>query len=189
MELALVRRRAGRLPVRHPVRRLRRRLPLPDLAAATRRPRCSTGGGGRRSAAPAAGAERRPARPGRDATAGAGVHPPPVTDPLAGAPAGLLGVHARRPGDVPAGVRAAPLRVGGPERPTATRCSCREIGTLSFDSRSVVAGSIFHPLDIAAVLVLAGVFIFLPRRLRDPGALAVERATTSWRSPACSRSR
>jgi hypothetical protein len=36
--------------------------------------------------------------------------------------------------------------------------------------------TIFHGLDIAAVLVLAGVFIFLRRRLRDPGALAVERS-------------
>jgi nitrate reductase gamma subunit len=34
----------------------------------------------------------------------------------------------------------------------------------------------FHLLDISAVLVLAGVFIFLARRLRDPGALAVERS-------------
>jgi nitrate reductase gamma subunit len=32
-------------------------------------------------------------------------------------------------------------------------------------------------LDISAVLVLAGVFIFLRRRLRDPGALAVERSS------------
>ena len=34
----------------------------------------------------------------------------------------------------------------------------------------------FHALDISAVLVLGGVFIFLSRRLRDPGALAVERS-------------
>lgn len=34
----------------------------------------------------------------------------------------------------------------------------------------------FHALDIAALLVLAGVFLFLGRRVRDPGALAVERA-------------
>jgi hypothetical protein len=34
----------------------------------------------------------------------------------------------------------------------------------------------FHALDIAAFLVLAGVFLFLGRRVRDPGALAVERA-------------
>jgi hypothetical protein len=50
------------------------------------------------------------------------------------------------------------------------------VGTLSFDSRSVVGWVIFHLLDVAAVLVLAGVFIFLSRRLRDPGALAVERS-------------
>mgnify|MGYP002336275885 CR=1 FL=1 len=51
-----------------------------------------------------------------------------------------------------------------------------DIGTLSFDSRSVVGWITFHLLDIAAVLVLAGVFIFLARRLRDPGALATERS-------------
>jgi hypothetical protein len=49
-------------------------------------------------------------------------------------------------------------------------------GTVSFDSRSIVGWITFHLLDIAAVLVLAGVFVFLARRLRDPGALAVERS-------------
>lgn len=49
-------------------------------------------------------------------------------------------------------------------------------GTVSFDSRSVFGWITFHLLDIAAVLVLAGVFMFLARRLRDPGALAVERS-------------
>lgn len=51
-----------------------------------------------------------------------------------------------------------------------------EIGTSSFDSRSVFGWVTSHPLDISAVLVLAGVFIFLSRRLRDPGAVAVERS-------------
>jgi hypothetical protein len=50
------------------------------------------------------------------------------------------------------------------------------VGTLEFDSRSFIGWVTFHLLDIAAVLVLAGVFIFLARRLRDPGALAVERS-------------
>jgi hypothetical protein len=50
------------------------------------------------------------------------------------------------------------------------------IGTMTFDSRSVLGWIVFHLLDISAVLVLAGVFIFLSRRLRDPGALAVERS-------------
>src|SRR5262249_36182964 len=35
----------------------------------------------------------------------------------------------------------------------------------------------FHLLDIAAVLVLGGVCIFLARRLRDPGTLATERSS------------
>jgi hypothetical protein len=50
------------------------------------------------------------------------------------------------------------------------------VGTFEFDSRSVLGWVTFHLLDIAAVLVLGGVFIFLARRLRDPGALAVERS-------------
>ncbi len=50
-----------------------------------------------------------------------------------------------------------------------------QLGTLSFDAPSIVGWLIFHALDIAAVLVLAGVFIFLRRRLSDPGALALER--------------
>ena len=51
-----------------------------------------------------------------------------------------------------------------------------EVGTFAFDSRSVLGWVTFHLLDISAVLVLAGVFLFLSRRLRDPGALAVERS-------------
>src|SRR5262245_16262048 len=50
------------------------------------------------------------------------------------------------------------------------------VPTVQFDAESIVGWLTFHALDIAAVLVLAGVFIFLRRRLRDPGALAVERS-------------
>jgi hypothetical protein len=50
------------------------------------------------------------------------------------------------------------------------------VGTVKFDAQSIVGWLFFHALDIAAVLVLAGVFIFLRRRLRDPGALATERS-------------
>lgn len=50
------------------------------------------------------------------------------------------------------------------------------VATISFDSRSFFGWITFHLLDISAVLVLAGVFIFLNRRVRDPGALAVERS-------------
>jgi nitrate reductase gamma subunit len=50
------------------------------------------------------------------------------------------------------------------------------VGTVSFNAQSVAGWLMFHVLDIAAVLVLAGVFLFLRRRLRDPGALAVERS-------------
>lgn len=50
------------------------------------------------------------------------------------------------------------------------------IGTFAFDSRSLVGWLLFHALNISAVLVLAGVFLFLGRRVRDVGALALERA-------------
>jgi nitrate reductase gamma subunit len=50
------------------------------------------------------------------------------------------------------------------------------VGTVQFDAESIVGWLVFHALDIAAVLVLGGVFIFLRRRLRDPGAMAVERS-------------
>lgn len=50
------------------------------------------------------------------------------------------------------------------------------VGTVRFGAGSVIGWIVFHALDIAAVLVLAGVFIFLRRRLRDPGALATERS-------------
>lgn len=50
------------------------------------------------------------------------------------------------------------------------------IGMVSFDAKSIIGSLIFHVLNIAAFLVIAGVLIFLWRRLRDPGALAVERS-------------
>ena len=51
-----------------------------------------------------------------------------------------------------------------------------QLGTVQFDAGSILGWIVFHALDIAAVLVLGGVFIFLRRRLHDPGALAVERS-------------
>lgn len=49
------------------------------------------------------------------------------------------------------------------------------LATVTFDSRSLVGWLVFHLLNIAAVLVIAGVAIFLIRRLRDRGAIALER--------------
>jgi hypothetical protein len=49
------------------------------------------------------------------------------------------------------------------------------VGTAEFDADTAIGWITFHGLDISAVLVLAGVFLFLRRRLHDPGALAVER--------------
>jgi len=50
------------------------------------------------------------------------------------------------------------------------------VGTGTFSATSVVGFVIFHLLNISAFLVIAGVLVFLHRRLRDPGALAVERS-------------
>lgn len=60
--------------------------------------------------------------------------------------------------------------------PARYRAFVGPIGAVVFDSGSAVGWLMFHALDVAAVLVLAGVFLFLGRRVRDPGALAVERA-------------
>ena len=49
------------------------------------------------------------------------------------------------------------------------------VPTGSFQAMGVVGFIIFHLLNIAAFLVITGVLVFLYRRLRDPGALAVER--------------
>lgn len=51
------------------------------------------------------------------------------------------------------------------------------LGTITFDSRSVIGFLIFHLLNIAAILVIAGVVIFLVRRFRDRGAIALERTS------------
>jgi nitrate reductase gamma subunit len=50
------------------------------------------------------------------------------------------------------------------------------IPVLEFDVGGVIAWFFFHALDISAVLVLIGVFIFLFRRLKEPGAVATTRA-------------
>ena len=50
------------------------------------------------------------------------------------------------------------------------------VGTAEFDAESIVGWFVYHALDVAAVLVLIGVFVFLRRRLRDAGALATERS-------------
>jgi nitrate reductase gamma subunit len=50
------------------------------------------------------------------------------------------------------------------------------IPVLEFDVRGPIAWLFFHALDISAVLVLIGVFIFLFRRLREPGAVATTRS-------------
>jgi hypothetical protein len=50
------------------------------------------------------------------------------------------------------------------------------VGTGTFQATSVVGFLTFHLLNISAFLVIAGVLVFLHRRFRDPGALAVERA-------------
>jgi hypothetical protein len=49
------------------------------------------------------------------------------------------------------------------------------IATLTFDSRSLLGFTVFHVLNIAAILVIAGVMMFLGRRFKDRGAIALER--------------
>jgi hypothetical protein len=50
----------------------------------------------------------------------------------------------------------------------------------SFRIRTVLSWFIFHALDVAAVLVLAGVSLALWRRLRDQGAQAVQSFATDF---------
>ena len=50
------------------------------------------------------------------------------------------------------------------------------LATVTFDARSVFGFLVFHVLNIAAILVIAGVALFLARRFRDQGAIALERA-------------
>lgn len=45
-----------------------------------------------------------------------------------------------------------------------------------FDSTSVFGFLVFHVLNLSAILVIAGVVIFLSRRFTDAGAVAVERS-------------
>ncbi|HVR32222.1 MAG TPA: MFS transporter, partial [Acidimicrobiia bacterium] len=51
------------------------------------------------------------------------------------------------------------------------------LATVTFDSRSFFGFLVFHVLNIAASLVIAGVVIVLGRRFRDQGAIALERAS------------
>jgi hypothetical protein len=57
------------------------------------------------------------------------------------------------------------------------RAFVSNVPTISFDSHGAFGWFMFHTLDVSAVLVLAGVFLFLSRRLRDAGAIAVERSS------------
>ena len=57
------------------------------------------------------------------------------------------------------------------------RAFVANVGTLTFDARGPFGWLVLHALDASAVLVLAGVFLFLSRRLRDPGAVVVERSS------------
>jgi hypothetical protein len=50
------------------------------------------------------------------------------------------------------------------------------VGVMTVDARGPLMWLFFHALDLSAVLVLAGVFIFLVRRLREPGLMATERS-------------
>lgn len=49
--------------------------------------------------------------------------------------------------------------------------------TITFDADSLLGFMVFHVLNIAAILVIAGVVVFLARRFKDRGAIALERAS------------
>ena len=51
-----------------------------------------------------------------------------------------------------------------------------DFGIMTVDARGAVMWLFFHALDLSALLVLGGVFIFLTRRLREPGFIATERS-------------
>jgi nitrate reductase gamma subunit len=63
------------------------------------------------------------------------------------------------------------------QRVQTYEASFTTIPVLEFDVRGPIAWLFFHALDISAILVLIGVFIFLFRRLREPGALVTTRAS------------
>ncbi|HSK23996.1 MAG TPA: hypothetical protein VK906_12505 [Egicoccus sp.] len=71
------------------------------------------------------------------------------------------------------------FRSAGPTGEDAARYTMwlADFPTISFDPRGFFGFLVIHALNISAVLVLAGVFLFLGRRLRDPAALAVERSS------------
>jgi nitrate reductase gamma subunit len=50
----------------------------------------------------------------------------------------------------------------------------------AFKIRTALSWIIFHALDISAVMVLAGVFLAVWRRLRDQGAQAVQSFATDF---------
>jgi nitrate reductase gamma subunit len=62
------------------------------------------------------------------------------------------------------------------QRATTYEATFTAIPVLEFDVGGAIAWFFFHALDISAVLVLIGVFIFLFRRLREPGAVATTRS-------------
>jgi hypothetical protein len=140
---------------------------------------------------PLAAREPRPqprdaARTDRVQAAGAGLHPEAVDVPVVRAPAHLLGLHPRGARDLPPGVRGLHFEsVGQDARRYQTFVA--DFGLpFSFDSRSVVGWFVIHALNVSAVLVLAGVFIFLARRLRIPAPWQWNGRGTSCHSRACS---
>ncbi len=121
---------------------LRRRLPLPRLAAAPADGACSTGGAGRRSAPGRAGATPRRC-PGwwRSNLVGADVHPRALALAVDRAPAGVLGLRPGRAGHLPARVRLAALRVGRRQTAAATARSSARSARSASTAAACSAGS------------------------------------------------
>ena len=115
--LALVRRRAGRLPDGHAAGGVRGRLPLRRVGRAAAHPHAAGAGLAGVLGQRAPPAQHRP--PARRAVAppgGPGLHHAPLGQPLVRPPVPVLGLRPGRAGDLPAHLRLAALRVGGPGR-------------------------------------------------------------------------
>jgi MFS transporter, NNP family, nitrate/nitrite transporter len=86
----------------------------------------------------------------------------------------LLGLHVRGGYYISAGFRLDRFSIAA-EQPIHVRdIPVWVSGRRTSPLHTIVASLLFHGLDIAAVLVLAGVFLSLWRRLRDKGAQALQ---------------
>jgi MFS family permease len=173
-ESSELRRRACDLHLRLRLRGLGRRFPLRGVAAEAAHPdllqaRVRTGLQSRAPAQPAP-----PRRRDLDPPARPDLHPASFDQAMVDAPVPLLGLPARGRDHVPPRLRLDPLRHLCPTIRSRTSPTCSAFPTASFPVRTVFAWLLFHGLDIAAVLVLAGIALSLGRRMRDNSAMTAQ---------------